>query len=186
MTASARSYAAGLSRSPHDQRKERAPRGPAWSPLSRPLQASPAGGRLGLHRCSLGTRAVDARVIQLGAAGDCFSSLRDHGMNAEALDSKQRKWSVFALAGRLRRAIRKDPADLMIANSLRSACVLALVPRGGGARVYYMRDDLSPLRNSRLKLTFMKRVVLRASTPSSPTVIGLRAPSPHASASVEY
>lgn len=120
----------------------------------------PGGGQLGLKRYLSQSDRISAVVIQLGP-GEAFASLGERIAPPKVLSTIDRKWTVFVLWNRLRRVLTKVPADLLVANSVRSASLLALIPRTNSTpRIYYMRDDLNPVRNSRLKLAYMRHVVL--------------------------
>lgn len=104
----------------------------------------PGGGELALRRYLEATQ-LPVRLVTFEAGGVW------EGINAEVVD-------VGSLWG-LRRELTGD--ELVVANSMRSACLTALVLSRRARLVYWVRDGLTDSAMSRLALALTKHVTAR-------------------------
>ncbi|MBK4346451.1 glycosyltransferase family 4 protein [Lacisediminihabitans changchengi] len=79
----------------------------------------------------------------------------------EVLTASPHKFAFLGMGLRLSGRLRMLDPNIIVANSPKAAVVLSSIrlPKGT-IRIYYMRDDLNPKRNSRLKLAVLNGFVL--------------------------
>lgn len=121
----------------------------------------PGGGQLGLARYLAHPHRADASVAVLGA-GPAFDPALACGVQVDVLGgASSRSWASPRSFLRLARTLKQKKPQLVVANSVKAAIVAAWIPIPRGTmRVYYMRDDLNPRRNSWLKLAILSMFVL--------------------------
>lgn len=121
---------------------------------------TPGGGQLGLLRFLSAELAIDASVV-FYAGGEVADTLAASGRRSRVLGTSQAKWAYFALAPKLSRVIRSGNFDVVVANSVKAASLLALVPKPRGTRfVYYLRDDMNRERLSPARWHYLAKAVL--------------------------
>lgn len=122
----------------------------------------PGGGQLGLARFLKGTRLQNVHVVLMGP-GPAFEDVRvSRGTPVETINTSSGPLALLATRSRLRRRLNELQPDLIVANSNRSALVLASIARRRrGVRVYYMRDDLNPTRKSIAKRMLLGQWMMR-------------------------
>jgi len=117
----------------------------------------PGGGQLGLARYLKQSTAFRRHVVILDG-GPAFD---DADVEVTKIVVGESRWRYPLAIRSLRRLLLSLSPNLVVANSVRAACVLALIGTPGtGRRVYYMRDDLNPARNSFAKRFVMAHFVL--------------------------
>lgn len=121
---------------------------------------TPGGGQLGLLRFLSSDLAIDAHVA-FYAGGEVADILTERGVRSRVLSTSQAKWAYFLLAPKLSRVIRGGDFDVVVANSVKAASLLALVPKPRGTRfVYYLRDDMNRNRLSAARWHYLAKAVL--------------------------
>ena len=121
----------------------------------------PGGGQLGLARFLAATQLPHARVVQLDD-GTTFDHLPDSGIKVDKIEKRRGVSGLLASRSSLKRWIRAASPAVLVANSNRSALVLASLPKQvGETRVYYMRDDLNPGRKSLVKRVLIGHWMMR-------------------------
>lgn len=101
----------------------------------------PGGGQLGLRRYFEAASTLDRSAIFLDG-GEVADSMKAAAMNIEVLDSGPSKRGALVSVRKVTSAINRHSPDLVVANSLRAAIVLALC-RIEAPKIYYLREDLS-------------------------------------------
>jgi glycosyltransferase involved in cell wall biosynthesis len=119
----------------------------------------PGGAELGLGRY-LSHDSKFVRGLLLIEDGPLATSAREHGIRVEVLGAETNRWRTLLKLGRLKRALRQSPADIVIANSLRTAILLSLTMDKAKKYIYYLREDLSSARLGKIKRQLILRFVM--------------------------
>jgi glycosyltransferase involved in cell wall biosynthesis len=103
---------------------------------------APGGGQLGLLRyLRLGSKFE--RQVLLLEGGALVEELRNTGVPVTVLKGQPGKFSALLKIPALYRRIRAFNPEIILANSLRSAIALSLLPNTKACRVYYLREGLA-------------------------------------------
>lgn len=118
------------------------------------------GGQLGLLRY-LRQPSPFERALLILEDGPLAEQARRTSVPVEVQDTRGSKARLLLGFRGIARAVRSSEADMVVANSLRAAIVLAFIPLNGSAKIYYIREDMSPEQISGLKRWIVVNVVLR-------------------------
>lgn len=121
----------------------------------------PGGGQLGLARYLLKTRLINVHLFLLSPGGTFDIVERERGFPVEVLNDRDDDKSLLATRSKLKRRLTNLNPDIIIANSNKSALILATLPKRRATRIYYMRDDLNPARKSAIKRIILGQWMMR-------------------------
>ncbi|WP_160173235.1 glycosyltransferase family 4 protein [Microbacterium sp. CH12i] len=121
----------------------------------------PGGGQLGLARYLTKTRLINVHLILLSPGGAFDVVQKERGFPVEVLNDRDDDKSLLATRSNLKRRLTSLRPDIVIANSNKSALILATLSKRLATRIYYMRDDLNPARKSAIKRIVLGQWMMR-------------------------